>query len=437
MNTPLRHAANPARVATATDAGDRAAFICLAALLVTGFAIAGGSRHDIASLLIWRPLTALALVAAPEARVASQPARANGLRADEVGRATLTHSPLSPRSLWLIAMANGASGRPGSAERAMEQASMLLRRDPMVQWWLLEAAVRRNDQPKALDHLDALLLTSVEARGPLLTRLTVALANPDARQAIRAYVRNDNPWLENFFGSAANSGRSVRPFADLLLGVEGPLPSSPEVRTNYAQVLMRLAAEGEHQSLVQLYRRLPNASDAAHSSSAATVTGVYPPIDWAFPEEGSVTGAIMPTGERRAGLEVYADAGTSGIAALKYVTPRRARRFSWQVIDSNTNVDGDARWTLRCVAGSGAGAIARSANLLAVRGQKPRAGVDGDAPVDDAGPLNFGDDASTGPSPRAFLNLRQNCAAMRIEMAMIGGTGQEPASLLIDHLRLD
>ena len=61
--------------------------------------------------------------------ISSQGSRVNVAAAQRLGRETLVHAPLTPRSLWLIGKSMEIGGAQSKARKAMLQAERLSRRD--------------------------------------------------------------------------------------------------------------------------------------------------------------------------------------------------------------------------------------------------------------------------------------------------------------------
>jgi hypothetical protein len=400
----------------------------LSALTITHAAAQIGLRLPFAeplggSFYAWR-----AEQAQLEQRIVRNPRRAARLDARSAGLAILQHTPLSPRALWSVGMDYSARGQTAGARRAMTQAQALSRREPPVQLWLAENAARREDAATALGHLDLILRTRREGSAQIINRMIAVLPNPDARAALLPYLRRDNVWRADFINLASQRGRSAEPFARLLIASPTPLSATLSDRLAYRLVLIRLAGEERYDLMTALYRRLPGADAARLSGLAIDADGAYQPIDWAFPEGRPTSGEVVLLGRNSPALDLYAAAGTSGTAAVRYVRPAGATRLFWRVVERNDNAESDARMIVRCVAGPGAGSVQQSANLLPPLSRSNRSALS-EAMAEES-------DEVAAPTNRNFvMNIPRNCTLVRLEVSMIGGTGREPASIVIDRLR--
>ncbi len=407
----------------------------LAAVTLATLAFANAAAQVGANIAVARPLGGQFYdwrdgQARVEQRIVRQGERAATLSARRSAVAVLDHTPLSSRALWMVAMEYAARGNRARARTAMLQAQAVSRREAPVQMWLADDAARRGDVASALGHLDLILRTRRRGGNDILNRMVAVLPNPDARAALLPYLGPSNVWRTDFINLASQRGESAEPFARLLLANQAALPSSASDRAAYRNVLMRLASERRFASMLALYRRLPGAQSERLSTVSINANGFYQPIEWSFPDGRSATGEVVLLDDDVPALDLYAAAGTSGIAAMRFVEPGTARRIAWTVEERNDNVDGDARLVLRCVAGAGVDAVLRSTNLLATRRSVSESGGTG------SGTNSFAEQDLPSPRTRFAMALPGNCSLLRVEVSMIGGTGRDPAMLVLSRLRL-
>jgi hypothetical protein len=136
-------------------------------------------------------------------------------------------------------------------------------------------------------------------------------------------------------------------------------------------------------------------------------TANYPPIDWDFGDtndRGGTPSALKNGGQA---IEFFAAPGTLGSAGVKLLTPGNNRSLHFRIQSRVVNPDTMANFRATCLSADGDGLSRASRNLTRV-------------------PLN----------QDLVFALPIGCELMRLELRMGGGNGREPASLLIEGLRL-
>lgn len=326
------------------------------------------------------------------------------------GQSALASEPLSSNAIRAIGLGRDLVGDRDGARRAMRAADAMSRRDGVAQLWLINDAIRRNRPAETLAHYDALLRTTPEVGEQLLVQLAAVLPVPEARAILRSYMVGHNPWLEPFLGVAVARAPRSAPIAQLVIET-GRMPDQPLLRERYAGLVERLARENEFGLLRRVYPLLPGSSAESLTSvslSRATTEQGYAPVTWKLASEADWGGALVPIAESRTpGLEFYALPDTRGTTGSKIITldPARQQMLTWRLVERSRNDRASARWTARCVAGSGSGSVVRSENLaLLAEGRAYR------------------------------LRLPGGCAMIVLSMQVAGGVGRDPATFIVDRL---
>lgn len=345
----------------------------------------------------WRATHARAergLVARPGADAA---ARLRSLSADVV-----RSEPLAIPAWRSLALADASTQQMVRARGVMQAADALSRRDAIVQAWLIDDGIRRQDIAGTLRHFDALLRTEPEARAPLLARLVGVLGNAATRRDLAPYVSADTPWYPEFAVAAVQRSRQIAPFATLLADARA-VPDSVLLRQLYGNVVTRLIREGQFELLRRVYPRLPGAGVARLTSLSLDEAGEppYPPVGWAVMNEPDRNAAIVDGDNGGGAIEALAEPLISGMVARRLVfPPPEARTLSWRVADREGWRDSTASIHLRCL-----DAVTLSGNLF-------------------------------DPRVANSLTLPRPCPVAMVELHMFGGTGRDPATLLIDRISL-
>lgn len=388
-------------------AGLRLAFLIALALVLALAAFANAAARNGAAIPAFSALGTgfhgwRAAHARAERALVARPGVAAAERSRAISTRVLASEPLAVPAWRSLALADAASGAPARARAVMEASHDLSRRDPFVQAWLIDAGIRRQDVSATLAHFDALLRTEPEARGPLLGRLIGVLGNAAARRDLARFVSDDTPWYPEFAGLAAQRSPRMAPMASVLVAAD-QIPDAPVLREIYGGIVERLVREGEFDLLRQLYPRLPGARAATLSTLALDEAGqpLYPPLGWSMINEPDRNAALVDSndGTGAGAIEALAEPLITGTVARRLVyPPADARQISWRVGERNGWRDSTATIQLRCL-----DAVAVSGNLFDRR-----------AP--------------------ASLTLPRPCPVAMLELQMFGGTGRDPAMILIDRI---
>lgn len=332
-----------------------------------------------------------------------------------IGRNLLAQEPLSVSAMRTVALGYDAARQPDDARRAMLAADRLSRRDGIAGAWLLNDAIRNDDARLVLRQFDRLQRTTPALQESMQLQLTSVLGSAAARQALVRYVRQDTPWLGGFFSIAANRAPRVAPLAQLVVDRGRLMPDTPQLRESYGTMVTRLAQERRFDLLARAYPLLPGVALQGMSSADSrrhSLEQGYPPLIWDLASESDWGGAVVPVegGGDGIGLEFFALAETNGLTGRKLaLLPAGNHRLRWRVVERDNNPRASANWQISCLADGRTETLAtiQSTNLMAA-----------DAPA------------------RGQLALPPNCRVVMVEMRMSGGTGADPARIVIADLQL-
>lgn len=321
-----------------------------------------------------------------------------------VAKSALQQSPLNPRALRVLALADIQSGRVDRAEAKLIMSDRLSRREGATQLWLADRRGRQGRIGDALRHIDVLLRTSPEATAPLLERLAGALALPEAREAIKPMVVSDTPWVERFFAVAVDRSSSMVPLGELVASLR-EAPRVQRLEGSYASLVYRLAGEQEYDLMRRVYVKLPDVQVADLfdiSLRSAIDSKGYRPVIWDFGSRSDRGAAMLGSSE----AEFFAMTDVRGVAASKAVflkSDGQVLRFLKK--EGSAGDDAAAFWRVTCVLGEGAKSSIQSRNLL---------------------------DVPNGTILRVPFPV--GCGAAQVEMIVDGGRRRDPTRVVLSDI---
>jgi hypothetical protein len=298
-----------------------------------------------------RPLDGGALAARANVQWAQAAQTGKLLDQTKAAQAALKDSPLLPAALRLIGYEADRASNRSLPEKLNFLAARVSRRESGAQFWLMEAAVARNDVKAVLSHYDVLLRTNSGAREQLFQLLATGLSDPEIRDAFVPYVRKAPNWLIGFVDFAAGSS----PAPDALsyaLRQAGGLPKTDYARNVESGLLIQLLSKQKFAEARAFYLTLQGAKGQVTVSSAFSASGTEPrfaPMTWQL-ERGANIGAVLAGSEKAHELRVFAMSGESGLAAHKYLylnpgSYSFAPRYKVTVNSANAR----ASWAIRCM----------------------------------------------------------------------------------------
>lgn len=328
------------------------------------------------------------------------------------GREALHNAPLSPSGLWFIGLGREARGDLPGARSAFAMAERVSRREGRVQIWLGVDDLKRSRIASGLHHFDIVLRTTPAAQQEILPQLALATLAPEGRAALKPYMRTSNPWLPNFLAVAVDRLPRVETLGLLLSEPGVQLPRGAMARDAYATLVRRLTAEHSYDVFRRVYPLLPGAdAKSLNGLGLEYLAGLgrgYPPAIWDFGMSSDRGGAPITVDKDKIGLEFFAAPGTVGVAGSKLMAPGERRTLEWTIVDRTPNKDATARWIATCVDERGAGVSSSSNDMMEV--------------------LPIG--------RRLRLDMPPGCAMVRLDLRFAGGTGRQPANLVVGDLAL-
>ncbi|MGH6697170.1 MAG: hypothetical protein ACREBX_18005 [Sphingopyxis sp.] len=345
--------------------------------------------------------------------ISSRSSRVNSAAAQRLGRETLAHAPLTPRSLWLVGKSMEIGGAQSKARKAMLQAERLSRRDSAVQLWLGADRLRGGYIASGLRHFDLMIRGDADAANAVIPRMALIILAPEGRRHLAPYIRENNPWLPHLFQVAVTDLPRAAPMAQLLIDRRKMAPDIENGRYVYSTLLTRLIAEGSYSSALQLYPLLPGSNRDTLRNVGGTARGKldegYPPFVWAFSDGSAQGGEFVSVEGGLTGIDIFASPGTVGVAAVKLVAVNPGDALYWQAADRASNLDGSATWVATCLAGASAKKKVESANMLS---------------------------ASVPQNKLLKMAMPAGCNLVRLDMRVAGGIGRDPTNLTISALKL-
>lgn len=321
--------------------------------------------------------------------------------------AALEQTPLNVRALRMLALNDDLSGRKKAAEAKMMMVDRLSRREGVAQLWLADLKSREGDVAEALRHMDVMLRTMPQATDPLLDRLALAIQLPEARAAIKPFIKASTPWMERFFYITLEKSPSVKPLGELVASLDRA-PDVDRLSNSYASLVYRLGSQNHYDLLRKVYPKIPGTKAADLydvSLTSAGSTNGYAPIIWDFGSRSDRGGALLGPDE----AEFFVIGEVSGVAATKAVFLKTGSpgQLLFKKVEGDPGEQSQAFWRISCVLGEGAGRVVQSRNLLEIANNSV-----------------------------ARVALPQTCSAAKLEMLVDGGTRRSPTRVVLSGVRL-
>lgn len=329
------------------------------------------------------------------------PARAAAVAV--VARRALRSEPLTAAALRQIAVAEGAAGRHGAADRLVQLSYRLTRRELGTSWLLIEGALDRGDAAAVARHFDEALTATPLAGEVMYPALSAALFDPGMQAALAPYVRQSRPWMPYLMRYALGEGDAGEHVGSLVVAAGG-LPRSPIYDDLDRRILNGVAAKGEF-DVARAYLRTIHAAGLATDPrfSAATTDMRFGPFAWSLADRQTVTGRRDDTGRLQVRVST---ARPETVAARTLVLPAGRYRFSQKVEAPDEDVVAAAKWEMRCLPGD---RRAWSLELPVRRTSSHYAGQ---------------------------LDIPADCKGQQLALIVAGRGDQEDAEIIVDSLEL-
>lgn len=294
----------------------------------------------------------------------------------KLARASLVMQALNPGALRLL----GLSAAPGSFDAgrpAMTLSDKMTRRDMLVQFWLIEEAVYREDVAGALLHYDSALRTSEESQQVLFPILTDALRDTALWAPFKPFIREPAPWLEDFTRYAVRNTKQPTVIASMIEQAGG-LPRNVVFVALEGELLKRLVEGSSFADTAHFYQTLPGSDPKVLSSATFSPNSIderFTPISWELYNVAGATSTFLREDDGAPiELNIVVDTAFTGAISRKLLilAPgryhlRTEQRLAAAAPGSNVT------WEARC--GNGNGPVLWSGETALAEQRRP---VEGD-----------------------------------------------------------
>lgn len=236
---------------------------------------------------------------------------------DRLARAALSRDPTIVDAWRLLGLVSSVRNEEGRATGILRFAERVSRRDLLVQLWLIEDQVRRDDVVGALRHYDVALRTSPTSRQLLLPILVAASKEPNVARPLTRILAANPAWRIEYTYALTHSAVT----GDTVPMLVQHLLSGPVERETLHFLPQRLATAGDYENAWRVYSLLKGSPSAARAAlirdgTFSSVGGIGP-FDWFMANEGAIRGErrIRSEGGEDSALFVSAEAGSSGDGA--------------------------------------------------------------------------------------------------------------------------
>lgn len=310
----------------------------------------------------------------------------------------LSRDPMSAPALRVMAMYAELDGRTDEADKLVNLASRLSRREPLVQYWMIERANRNGNVKDAVQHYDQAIAVRPRLGEVMYPQIIARLDEPAFRSAFADTMRDGRHWIDDFLLAAMGYGDNLPALAATLAEAS---PSGPinETTAPYERGLIALlASKHDYVTAHNLARRLLGSEAVLRDSSfnERTLNKDYSPLLWSFSEDSEFASGLSDDDT----LRVEALSGASGLAVYRvFLLDPGNYRFEADV----TPIEGASlpasEWQAHCLAGA-EGLLGRAS-----------ANAEGATRID----LDF--------------TVPRECRAVRLSFSVANGVGQDRAAL--------
>lgn len=272
------------------------------------------------AVLAWWPFDADTRAAAANQMLQGRPTPQVLGEAEELARGALAREPGNVHAVRGLALLATVRRNGPQAERLMNYAESLSRRDLPTELWLIEANVQRNDIEGALRHYDRALRSSLLAGEMLYPVLVQAAGSHDVMMPIAKMVGSRPLWWADFARKLVAESRSPAAIASVIAALRLD-PRVNAERDLLVAAFSKLIETRTYAAAFTIYRqatRIGETSPAFFVRNGDFQTeSQLPPFDWALTDQTDLSARIeSPTGggDDRA-LIIMAGNGTRGEAA--------------------------------------------------------------------------------------------------------------------------
>jgi hypothetical protein len=319
-------------------------------------------------------------------------------------RSTLKAHPLNAQVLAALGLdATTAPTSPVTAERFMQLADKVSRREPLSQMWMIESASAAGDVPKALRHYHTILSTQPTLQATLFPILAAAIDFPDVQQAMRPYLRQQSPWVQSFLEFAVTNAK-----IDGILGVVGQnhlILQGDQYETVNAGIIFRLAELGRsNEALTFAQSVFPDLDKRGFREMGFTTATLDPRLRqmaWVFANDQAATASLTEAGEILITMEPLAKSDV--VSRYLMLEPSSGFTFSYDLTPLPGSRATVFTWYVSCVNPTASGAV----NQVWAQ------------------PVDSGNERGSGVV--RFPGIA-NCSFVRLQLSAIAPDGQVPSA---------
>lgn len=290
--------------------------------------------------------------------ILTTPDAAHTEQADRIARQALRREGTASNAIATLGLDAQARGDTPLAQRYLDIAQRLSRRDVAVQLWAIEDAVGRGDIAAAVTHYDIALRASHDTRQLLFPVLASAIADPAIAGPMTRLLATQRPyWTADFIfflaGKAPDPGVAAS-FFDRLDAARIPISDAAR-----SVLITSLVAKGEVDRAWQIYATRHPTADRRRSRDArfANVQDSRSPFDWQlFGDNGLSTSIERGTTGNVLAFSVPPGAG--GLLARQMeILPPGSYRLRSSTSDITAPASVRPMWVVTCQDGRPIGRI--------------------------------------------------------------------------------
>lgn len=276
---------------------------------------------------------------------------------EQFAQQALLQDPTAVTAAATLGISAQTRGDGARADRLLNYAQRLSRRDLQTQIWAIEAAVTRGDIRGALRHYDIALRTSSKAPDLLFPVLASAISDADIRAALVRTLSVRPPWSQFFLDHIAGSApdqRAVATFYNALGRVGVPVSQGAQ-----AAVIDTLIARGELDAAWTYYATVRPGAVRSRSRDPefGAMLDTPTPLDWVPVNDAGISSSIQRSD--RGGLFDFSV--SSGIGGIILRQRQLLTPGNYRLRGHSTGIEQPAAsrpyWTLICAEGEERGQV--------------------------------------------------------------------------------
>ena len=276
---------------------------------------------------------------------------------DDLGRqarAILAQEPGNARALAMLGDVARQAGKDEEAKTLFEASARRSLRNPAVLGWLIDDALRRQDWPLAVRHVDTMMRYYWEAVTPLTPLLAKLLQNPEAAPSVVKAVAAAPEWRREFIPRLPDAVTDARVPLELFLALKSTShpPTARELRWYLNFLIERKFYDLAYSTWLRFLppEQLASVGPLFNGSFESRPTGL--PFDWSPAREGWGTVAIERRADRPAerALVIRFGQGRADLDYLRQLMRLQPGRYRVEGLTmGEMQASRGMRWRVRCV----------------------------------------------------------------------------------------